>query len=102
MFVCLFQQCLIFPFVEFPVAPEISQPPKNATKVEGQDVVFSCSVDGNPSPVVTWTNNGEELNVAAYSRISVSSTNDNHECSQIRRRKMWLVTVLTASGGLPG
>ena len=40
-FVSLFLECLTFLFVEFPVAPEISQPPKNATKVEGQDVVFS-------------------------------------------------------------
>ena len=68
----------IFLFVEFPVAPEISQPPMNATKVEGEDVVFSCSVDGNPSPVVTWTKNGEELNVAANSRINVLSTHNNH------------------------
>ena len=74
----MFLQCLLCLFVEFTVAPEISQPPKNASEVEGQDVVFSCSVDGNPSPVVTWTKNGEELNVTANSRINVLSTNNNH------------------------
>ena len=46
--------------------------------MEGQDVVFSCVVDGNPSPNVTWMKIGENLNVTANLRINSSSTNNNH------------------------
>ena len=62
----------------FPVAPEISKHPKNTNIVEGGDVAFSCSVVGKPTPSVNWTKNGEELNVTANHRLSLSSTNNNH------------------------
>ena len=65
-------------FVEFPVAPEISQHPKHTTEVEGRDVVFSCVVDGSPAPSVSWTKNANELNVTGDPRVTVSSTNKNH------------------------
>ncbi|XP_068759297.1 fibroblast growth factor receptor 4-like isoform X2 [Montipora capricornis] len=58
--------------------PEISYFPKNATTVEGQDVIFSCTIDGDPPPSVIWTKNGEELKLAGNSRVNVSSTSSNH------------------------
>ena len=52
--------------------------PKDATIVEGDVAVFSCTVDGNPSPRVTWTKNGEKLNITANQRLTVSSLNNKH------------------------
>ena len=47
--------------------------------MEGQDLIVSCMVMGNPPPGVTWTKNGEEeLNVTVNPRLSVSSANNNH------------------------
>ena len=46
--------------------------------MEGRDVVFSCVVEGNPSPSVSWTKNGQGLNVAANSRLASSRTNNSH------------------------
>ena len=64
--------------MHFPVASEISNHPRNVTAVEGQGVVFSCSVEGNPSPSVRWTKNWEKLNIAANPRLNVSQMNNNH------------------------
>ena len=52
--------------------------PEDATIVEGEDVVFSCMVDGNPSPRFTWTKNEENLNITATLRLTTSSLNNNH------------------------
>ena len=60
------------------VGPEISEPPIDNTKMEGQTVVFSCSVAGYPTPAVAWTKNGVKLNVTANLRLSVSSKDGNH------------------------
>lgn len=62
----------------FSVAPEISKHPRNITIVKGENVIFSCSVLGNPTPSVVWTKNGKDLNVTANSRLTVSSKNNNH------------------------
>ena len=66
-----------FAFI-FPVAAVISKDPKDVTAVEGQDVVFSCLAEGNPSPTVTWTKNEARLNITANLRLTVSQTNNNH------------------------
>ena len=52
--------------------------PEDATTVEGEDVLFTCTVDGNPSPRVTWTKNEEKLNITANLRLTASSPNKNH------------------------
>ena len=65
-------------FLFFSVGPEISKHPEGINETEGQDVVFSCSVDGNPSPSVRWTKNNERLNVTANSRLTVSQTNSDY------------------------
>ena len=46
--------------------------------VEGEHVVFSCTVDGNPSPGVTWTKNEEKLNITVNQRLTASSLNNKH------------------------
>ena len=61
------------------VAPEISKSPVDATKVEGQTVVFICVVAGYPTPDVAWTKNEAGLNVAADARLRVSSNDGNHQ-----------------------
>lgn len=60
------------------VGPEISEPPIDTTKIEGQTVVLSCLVAGYPTPAVAWTKNDVELNLTANLRLSVSSKNGNH------------------------
>ena len=61
------------------VAPEISQSPIDATKVEGQTALFNCVVAGYPAPDVAWEKNGAELNVAADTRLTVSSNDGNYQ-----------------------
>ncbi|XP_066014896.1 hemicentin-1-like [Pocillopora verrucosa] len=58
--------------------PEISEPPIDTTKIEGQTVVLSCLVAGYPTPAVAWTKNDVELNSIANLRLNVSSKNGNH------------------------
>ena len=61
------------------VAPEISQSPIDATKVEGQTAVFNCVVAGYPTPDAAWTKNEAELNVAADARLNTSFNDGNHQ-----------------------
>ena len=63
---------------KFQVAPEIVENPKDVTIVEGEHVVFSCMVDGNPSPEVTWTKNEEKLNITVNQRLTASTLNNKH------------------------
>ena len=65
-------------FFNISVGPEISEPPIDTTKIEGQTVVLSCLVAGYPTPAVAWTKNDVELNSIANLRLSVSSKNGNH------------------------
>ena len=74
---CLSKESFLFAFF-FSVASEISEHPSDVTAVEGQRVVLSCLVKGNPSPSVRWTKNEERLNVTANSRLTVSQANNNH------------------------
>ncbi|CAH3163905.1 unnamed protein product [Pocillopora meandrina] len=64
--------------VDVQFAPEIVENPKDVTIVEGEDVVFSCTVDGNPSPRVTWTKNEEKLNTTTNLQLTASSLNNNN------------------------
>ena len=74
MFVYSFFLCFFY----ISVGPEISEPPIDTTKIEGQTVVLSCLVVGYPTPAVAWTKNDVELNLTANLRLSVSSKNGNH------------------------
>ena len=51
--------------------PEFSLHPQNATKIEGDNVTFTCNATGNPAPTFRWTKNGSVLTTS--SRISFSS-----------------------------
>lgn len=68
-------------------APEISQSPSNAVKVEGKTVVFSCVVAGYPEPDVAWTKNGVKLNASGNARLDVSSNNGNHQLNILKVQK---------------
>ena len=46
--------------------------------IEGENVVFSCSVEGNPQPSVKWTKNNETLNVEADSDLNTTSSGNTH------------------------
>ena len=35
--------------------------PQNATKIEGDNVTFTCNATGNPAPTFRWTRNGSVL-----------------------------------------
>ena len=66
-------------FISSQVAPEIlNQPPVNITRqtMEGNKYfVFSCTIVGNPPPLVYWTKNGLTLNVTTNPRLSAVSWN---------------------------
>ena len=54
--------------------PEITVHPKNETKLERDNVVFTCNVDGNPVPTISWTRDGSLINNtnSNFTRISLS------------------------------
>ncbi|XP_020608165.1 hemicentin-2-like [Orbicella faveolata] len=53
--------------------PEITIHPKKETKLEGDNVTFSCKVDGNPVPTISWTTDGSPLDTNDnFTRISLS------------------------------
>ena len=66
-------------FISSQVAPEIlNQPSVNITRqtMEGNKYfVFSCTIVGNPPPLVYWTRNGLTLNVTTNPRLSAVSWN---------------------------
>ena len=72
----------------FLVAPEISIHPRDVTIVRGDNVTFSCSVVGNPTPSVVWEKDRKDLNVTGNSRFNLSSRNKfNHslEIAEVHR-----------------
>lgn len=46
--------------------------------IEVQNVVFNCSVEGNPQPSIKWTKNNEILNIGADSDLSETSSGKDH------------------------
>lgn len=55
--------------------PEIAVHPKAHTEIEGNDVIFSCNVSGNPVPTISWRKNGLSINKSDNYRISLSQDN---------------------------
>ena len=53
--------------------PTITAHPQNGTKTEGNTVIFSCNVTGNPVPTITWTRNGSLINTTISSRFRFSA-----------------------------
>ena len=50
--------------------PEFSLHPQNATKIEGDNVTFTCNATGNPAPTFRWTKNGSVLTTGSRIRLS--------------------------------
>lgn len=48
------------------LAPEITEPPRNVTTVDGQNEVLTCRVFGAPKPLVKWLRGGRELTGGRY------------------------------------
>lgn len=71
VFICIFSFTLS-------VAPEISKNPKDTTKKQGHEVIFSCSAMGNPQPIFHWTKDGVRMNAEDNPRFNVSSTSVSH------------------------
>ena len=71
VFICIFSFTLS-------VAPEIFKNPKDTTKKQGHEVIFSCSAMGNPQPIFHWTKDGIRMNVKDNPRFNVSSTSVSH------------------------
>ena len=59
-------------------APEFTRHPGDIVKIEGQDVIFNCSVEGNPQPSIKWTKNNVILNTEANSKLNTSSSGNTH------------------------
>ena len=61
--------------------------PRNVTIVRGDNVTFSCSVVGNPTPSVVWKKDRRDLNVTGNSRFNLSSRSNNHslEIAEVHR-----------------
>ena len=58
--------------------------PQNQTKIEGDDVTFSCSATGNSAPTFNWTKDGSVL--TAGSRISLSSDRKQLTITNVTRQ----------------
>ena len=61
--------------------------PRNVTIVRGDNVTFSCSVVGNPTPSVVWEKDRRDQNVTGNSRFNLSSRSNNHilEIAEVHR-----------------
>ena len=53
------------------VPPELTTYPINQTKIEGENVTFTCDATGNPEPIFLWTKDGAAVNTTL--KISFSS-----------------------------
>ena len=59
-------------------APEFTKHPEDIVEIEGQDVVFNCSVEGDPQPNIKWTRNNKTLDTEANSKLTTSSSGKTH------------------------
>ena len=63
--------------------PEIAAHPQNQTRIEGDNVTLSCSVDGNPVPTISWTRDGSPVNTSGT--ISISDDKKQLTISNVKR-----------------
>ena len=54
--------------------PEVSVPPRKVPAIEGEQLSFSCEIDGFPTPTIAVGRNGASLQNSARTHISI--TND--------------------------
>ena len=65
-------------FCVLPDAPEFTQHPEDIVGIEGENLVFSCSVEGNPQPSIKWTKNNNTFNIEADSDLNETSSGNTH------------------------
>ena len=59
--------------------PEITVHPKNETKLEGDNVTFTCKVNGNPVPTISWTRDGSLINNTNNNLTRISLSRDKKQ-----------------------
>ncbi|XP_020610523.1 roundabout homolog 1-like [Orbicella faveolata] len=69
--------------VDIQYQPEIAAHPQNQTRIEGDNVTLSCSVDGNPVPTISWTRDGSPVNTSGT--ISISDDKKQLTISNVKR-----------------
>ncbi|XP_019613602.1 PREDICTED: muscle M-line assembly protein unc-89-like [Branchiostoma belcheri] len=74
---------------EKPFPPEFLEPPASQTVEEGKSAKFSCEVDGEPAPKVSWAKDGRTLQQGKRYRISSDEFSSTLE----------IPTVLVTDGG---
>ena len=58
--------------------------PQNETKIEGDNVTFTCDATGNSAPTFNWTKDGSVLTTG--SRISLSSDRKHLTITNVTRK----------------
>ncbi|CAH1249635.1 HMCN1 [Branchiostoma lanceolatum] len=74
---------------ERPFAPEFLEPPASQTVEEGKSAKFTCEVDGEPAPKVSWEKDGQTLKKGKRYKISGDDFSSTLE----------IPTVLSTDGG---
>ncbi|CAH3163878.1 unnamed protein product [Pocillopora meandrina] len=69
--------------------PEIVLHPLNATKVEGENITWSCNATGNPEPNISWIFYGSHINTTYNPRIAFSKG----------RQKMTITSIIRMDSG---
>lgn len=69
--------------------PEIALNPLNATKVEGENITWSCNATGNPEPIISWIFYGSNINTTYNPRIVFSKG----------RQEMTITSIIRTDNG---
>ncbi|RMX58472.1 hypothetical protein pdam_00022152, partial [Pocillopora damicornis] len=69
--------------------PEIALNPLNATKVEGENITWSCNATGNPEPIISWIFCGSNINTTYNPRIVFSKG----------RQEMTITSIIRTDNG---
>jgi hypothetical protein len=64
--VYLYTSLLTHNYLFLALAPEITDPPRDVSTVDGKTVVLTCRVFGAPKPQVKWIRAGVELTGGRY------------------------------------
>jgi len=59
-------------------APNFHNKPRPITANIGEKAIFSCQINGDPQPIVTWMFNGQELSESDNIHIVDSNADNNH------------------------
>ena len=64
---------------------EITVHPVAGPKTEGDDVILSCDVVGNPAPTILWTRDGSPVDSSDSSRITFSADKKQFTIRDVNR-----------------